>query len=98
MWTATPQWRDGQASKHLIHCELFDKLRPAGFKILPGEIGENITTRGIDVLALPTGTKLLLGSTAVVQVTGLRNPCRQLDQHQSGLIADFELRSARSAN
>jgi hypothetical protein len=52
VWTATPQWRDGQASKHLIRCELFDELRPAGFKILPGEIGENITTRGIDLLAL----------------------------------------------
>jgi MOSC domain-containing protein YiiM len=72
---------------HLIHCELFDELRHAGFEILPGEIGENITTRGIGLLALPTGTKLLLGSTAVVQVTGLRNPCRQLDQHQSGLTA-----------
>jgi hypothetical protein len=70
---------------HLIHSELFDELRPAGFTIVPGQIGENVTTRGLDLLALPTGTKLHLGSTAVVQVTGLRNPCRQLDQHQHGL-------------
>jgi MOSC domain-containing protein YiiM len=72
---------------HLIHCELFDELRTAGFTVVPGQIGENVTTRGIDLLALPTGTRLHLGSTAVVQVTGLRNPCRQLDQHQSGLTA-----------
>jgi MOSC domain len=70
---------------HLIHSELFDELRPAGFTIVPGQIGENVTTRGLELLALPTGTKLHLGSTAVVQVTGLRNPCRQLDQHQRGL-------------
>jgi MOSC domain-containing protein YiiM len=72
---------------HLIQCELFDELRPAGFTIVPGQIGENITTRGIDLLALPRGTKLRLGITAVVQVTGLRNPCQQLDQHQNGLTA-----------
>ena len=53
---------------HLIHSELFDELRPAGFTIVPGQIGENVTTRGLDLLALPTGTKLHLGSTAVVQV------------------------------
>jgi len=70
---------------HLIQCELFDELRPAGFTIVPGEIGENITTRGINLLALPTGTKLQVGSTALIQVTGLRNPCRQLDRHQTGL-------------
>src|SRR3954451_21584109 len=72
---------------HLIQCELFDELRPAGFALAPGEIGENITTRGIDLVALPKGTKLRLGSRAVVQVIGLRNPCRQLDQHQNGLTA-----------
>jgi MOSC domain-containing protein YiiM len=72
---------------HLIQCELFDELRPAGFTIGPGQIGENITTRGINLLALPTGTMLQLGSTALIQVTGLRNPCRQLDQHQNGLTA-----------
>jgi MOSC domain-containing protein YiiM len=72
---------------HLIHSELFDELREAGFPIAPGEIGENVTTRGIDLLGLPVGTRLHLGADAVVQVTGLRNPCRQLDRFQAGLMA-----------
>jgi MOSC domain-containing protein YiiM len=70
---------------HLIQSELFDELCPAGFTIGPGQIGENITTRGINLLGLPKGTKLQVGSSAVVEVTGLRNPCRQLDHHQHGL-------------
>jgi MOSC domain-containing protein YiiM len=72
---------------HLIHSELFDELRPAGFSLFPGAIGENITTRGIGLLALPRGTRLHLGDRAVVQVTGLRNPCRQLDRFHQGLMA-----------
>ena len=64
---------------HLIHTELHDELAAAGFAVTPGEMGENVTTRGIDLLALPTGTKLRLGAVAVVEVTGLRNPCVQLD-------------------
>ncbi len=72
---------------HLIHAELFDELRAAGFTVSPGDIGENITTRGIDLLALPTGTLLRLGAEAVIKVTGLRNPCYQLDDFQKGLMA-----------
>lgn len=72
---------------HLIHAELFDELRASGFRVAPGEIGENITTRDIDLLALPVGARLHLGETAVVQVTGLRNPCRQLDRFEPGLMA-----------
>lgn len=72
---------------HLIHSELHDELRAAGFDVSAGKMGENVTTRGIDLLALPTGTRLRLGSTAVVEVTGLRNPCRQLDDFQRGLMA-----------
>jgi hypothetical protein len=72
---------------HLIHEELFAELRRAGFDLGPGAIGENITTRGIDLLALPTGTRLRLGAEAVVEITGLRNPCRQLDAFQPGLMA-----------
>ena len=72
---------------HLIHAELFDELRAAGFDIEPGQIGENITTQGLDLLALPTGTQLLVGDTAVVEVTGLRNPCAQLDRFRPGLMA-----------
>ena len=72
---------------HLIHEELFAELRCSGFDIAAGAIGENVTTRGIDLLGLPTGTRLRLGSEAVVEVTGLRNPCRQLDAFQPGLMA-----------
>jgi MOSC domain-containing protein YiiM len=72
---------------HLIHAELHDKLGAAGFSVQAGQMGENITTRGIDLLRLPTGTRLRLGDTAVIEVTGLRNPCVQLDQFQSGLMA-----------
>lgn len=72
---------------HLIHSELHDELQTAGFDVTPGKMGENVTTRGIDLLALPTGTKLCLGSTAIVKVTGLRNPCKQLDAYQEGLMA-----------
>jgi MOSC domain-containing protein YiiM len=71
---------------HLIHTELFDELRDAGFTVLAGQMGENITTRGINLLALPTDTRLHLGSMVVVEVTGLRNPCIQLDTFQPGLM------------
>jgi MOSC domain-containing protein YiiM len=71
---------------HLVHAELHDELRGAGFAVKPGEIGENVTTRGVDLLGLPTGTRLHLGPTAIVEVTGLRNPCMQLDKIQKGLM------------
>jgi MOSC domain-containing protein YiiM len=71
---------------HLIHAELHDELRARGFELAPGEMGENVTTRGIDVLGLPTGTRLRLGNDAVVEVTGLRNPCRQLNGLRPGLM------------
>ena len=72
---------------HLMHAELFDELLAAGFRVGPGELGENVTTRGVDLLALPAGTRLHLGTTAVVELTGLRNPCYQLDDFQQGLMA-----------
>jgi MOSC domain-containing protein YiiM len=72
---------------HLIHAELHEELFAAGFSLTPGQIGENVTTRGIDLLALPRGALLHLGNNAVVEVTGLRNPCRQLDHFQAGLTA-----------
>jgi MOSC domain-containing protein YiiM len=71
---------------HLIHSELFEELRAAGFEITAGQIGENVTTLGLDLLALPVGTRLHLGDTAFVEVTGLRNPCAQLDRIQQGLM------------
>lgn len=72
---------------HLIQAELHDELQAAGFAISPGQMGENITTRGINLLGLPTGTRLHLGDTAIVELTGLRNPCAQLNQLQAGLMA-----------
>jgi hypothetical protein len=71
---------------HLIHAELHDELRRRGFEIAYGAMGENITTRGLDLLALPTGTRLTLGAEAVVEITGLRNPCNQLNGLQPGLM------------
>ncbi|MDM8085064.1 MOSC domain-containing protein [Cellulomonas cellasea] len=67
---------------HLIHAE----LATAGFSVHPGELGENITTRGVDLLSLPRGTRLHLGEQAVVELTGLRNPCKQIDGFQRGLM------------
>jgi MOSC domain-containing protein YiiM len=72
---------------HLIHEELHDELRSRGFDVGPGVMGENVTTRGVDLLALPTGARLRLGGDALVEITGLRNPCTQLDGHQPGLMA-----------
>jgi MOSC domain-containing protein YiiM len=72
---------------HLMHTELFDELVERGFAVMPGDLGENITTRGIDLLALSAGTRLQLGPAAIVEVTGLRNPCSQIDAFQPGLMA-----------
>jgi MOSC domain-containing protein YiiM len=72
---------------HLLHAELFDELRASGFTLQPGSIGENVTTRGIDLLALPQGARLHLGPGAIVEVTGLHNPCRQIDAFANGLTA-----------
>lgn len=72
---------------HLIHAELHDELRAAGFNVAAGLMGENITTRGVDLLGLPAGVRLHLGGAAVVEITGLRNPCAQLNRLQEGLLA-----------
>jgi MOSC domain-containing protein YiiM len=72
---------------HLLHEELLDELNSAGFQLAPGAIGENITTRGVDLLALPRGSRLHIGKTAIVGVTGLRDPCRQLNDYRPGLMS-----------
>ena len=72
---------------HLIHGELYAGLNVAGFAVTAGQLGENVTTQGLDLLGLSTGTRLFLGPTAVIEVTGLRNPCTQLDAFQPGLMA-----------
>ncbi|MQA25079.1 MAG: MOSC domain-containing protein [Micromonosporaceae bacterium] len=72
---------------HLIHAELHAELRAAGFAVGPGQMGENVTTEGVDLLGLPTCTRLRLGPAAVIEVTGLRNPCVQLNGLQDGLMA-----------
>lgn len=72
---------------HLIHAELHDELRTSGFDVAAGQMGENITTKGIDLLNLPAGTLLHLGDCAIIEITGLRSPCAQLEQIQSGLMA-----------
>lgn len=72
---------------HLIHAELHEELRGRGFAVSAGQMGENITTVGVDLLGLPIGARLHLGDEAIIEVTGLRNPCAQLDSFQSGLMA-----------
>jgi MOSC domain-containing protein YiiM len=72
---------------HLIHAELHDELEAGGFSLSAGEMGENVTTRGVDLLGLPAGARLELGGEAIVQVTGLRNPCVQMDELRPGLMA-----------
>jgi len=82
---------------HLIHAELLDALTARGFSVAPGDLGENLLTRGLDLLAPPRGAQLLLGATAVITVTGLRNPCHQLDRFQPGLMAATLDRAADGA-
>ena len=77
---------------HLIQQELFDDLHALGHEVQPGELGENITTSGIDLLTLPTGTRLHLGEDAVVELTGLRTPCKQIDGFQPGLMKRLVLK------
>ena len=71
---------------HLLHCELFAELAGKGIDLAPGDLGENITTTGLDLLNLPLGTLLHLGPAAVVQVTGLRQPCTQMNDLRPGLM------------
>jgi len=80
---------------HLMHAELFDELREQGLEVGPGDMGENLTTRGLDLLALPTGALLRVGETALLEVTGLRNPCGQLNRVQPGLLAATRLDDGR---
>ena len=82
---------------HLMHAELLDELAASGFKLESGQMGENVTTRGVDLLALPTGARLRLGADALVEVTGLRNPCLQLDGIAAGLMAATLARDAAGA-
>jgi MOSC domain-containing protein YiiM len=80
-----------------VHAELHDELAARGFEVTAGAMGENVTTRGIDLLALARGTRLHLGDDAVVEITGLRNPCAQLDRLVPGLMAAVLDRDARGA-
>ena len=79
---------------HLIHSELIDQLASEGFDVAPCELGENITTSGIALLDLPAGTLLRIGEAAVVEITGLRNPCRQIEAFRAGLLARLAFRGA----
>src|SRR6185312_9466692 len=72
---------------HLIHAELIDTLRRQSFAVSPGAMGENITTRGIDLLMLPRASRLHIGTTAILEITGLRNPCVQMNTFQPGLMS-----------
>jgi len=79
-WKKTPEAANLR-QVHLIHAELFEELGAAGFNVAPGELGENVTTQGIELLALPCATRLRLGDDAIIELTGLRNPCFQIDNN-----------------
>lgn len=83
-----------QRQVHLIHAELHTELAAAGFTVAPGELGENITTRKIALLDLPTGARLRLGPHAVIEITGLRNPCAQINGLQPGLLKEVLKRTS----
>ena len=72
---------------HLLPLELLNELQANGFRVVPGALGENVTTSGIDLLGLPAGTLLHLGEHAIVRLTGLRNPCSQIEDFHEGLLA-----------
>ncbi len=78
---------------HLIHSELFDEMADKGFDLASGDLGENITTRGIDLLALGRGTRLKIGREAVLEVTGLRNPCAQIEAFMPGLLKQVAIKT-----
>ena len=80
---------------HLIHLERFVEVGKKGFRIRPADLGENITTEGIDLLALPRGTVLKIGETVELEVTGLRNPCKQIDDFQAGLLSAVLLKGEK---
>ena len=80
---------------HLIHSELFAEVGEKGFQVSPGEMGENIATRGVDLLGLPRGGLLRIGGEVVLEVTGLRNPCAQIERFQRGLLAAVLGRGAK---
>lgn len=82
---------------HLIPAELFDDLRAAGFTVAAGELGENVTTGGLNLAALPRGTRLHLGADAIVEVTGLRNPCNLINGYQPGLMKNLIDKDAAGA-
>jgi len=91
---ATTPEQPNRRQVHLIHSELFDELALLGIAVRPGEMGENITTRGLALLELSPGTRLRLGETAVVEITGCRNPCNQLDAVDERLLAQVAVKQA----
>ncbi|MEM9516941.1 MAG: MOSC domain-containing protein [Actinomycetota bacterium] len=94
--TADPT-RPNLRQVHLIHSELFESVRAAGFDVGPGDLGENITTRNVDLLALPVGSILAIGPDVVLSVTGLRNPCAQIDSFRPGLLSQVVVRDPAGA-
>jgi MOSC domain-containing protein YiiM len=78
--------RPNMRQVHLIHAELLEALAAQGMPVMPGELGENILTQGLDLLSLPRGARLAFPSGATIELTGLRNPCHQLNGHTPGLM------------
>ena len=73
---------------HLIASELLDEVNAKGYSVRPGDLGENITTSGIDLIGQPVGTTMRIGD-AVIALTGLRNPCAQIGVFADGLHGEM---------
>jgi MOSC domain-containing protein YiiM len=71
---------------HLIAEEFLEELRTQNFPIEPGQLGENIIVRSLDLCSLSVGATLRLGSDALIEITGLRDPCNQLNTLRPGLM------------
>jgi MOSC domain-containing protein YiiM len=60
----------------LLSTESIDKMRKKGFDFLkPGDFAENITTEGIDLAALPVGTRLKAGKEVILEMTQIGKEC-----------------------
>ena len=72
------------AQVHFLHAELLDEMGPQGYALAPGAMGENVLTQGLDLLGMPTGALFRIGE-AVVEISGIRDPCKKIDALGKGL-------------
>ncbi len=59
----------------LLAMESIEKMISLGLRVGPGDFAENITTKGIDLLKLPVGTKLRVGQKSLLEITQIGKVC-----------------------